>query len=114
MQKIEIDFNVLDALLQFKASMRYCADYLGISHDTLERRVKEKKGCTFGEYADRQLDATRLKLQQKIITKALAGDNACLIFSLKNLCKWSDKVETNVAEDSAPLKLKYSLDDEER
>jgi len=110
MRRVDIDFEVLDALLQFKATKRYCAKYLEVSEDTIEKRIREKFNLTFTEYADEQLDGTRLKLQQKIISKALKGDNVCLIFSLKNICKWSDKVETIFGEDSAPLVLNYNLD----
>ena len=110
MQRVEIDFKVLDALLQYKATKRQCSNHMEVSEDTLDRRVKEKHNMNFSQYADNQLDNTRIKLQQKIIQKALLGDNTCLIFSLKNLCKWSDKVETKLAEDSAPIVLKYSLE----
>jgi hypothetical protein len=106
----EIDFKVLDALLQFKASKRYCAKYLDVSEDTVERRIKEKTGQTFSGYADEQLDGTRLKLQQKAIQLALKGDRTMLIFCLKNLCNWSDKVETSLGDNAAPLVLNYSLE----
>ncbi len=113
MQYLEIDFKELDALLHFKANKRQCANYLEVSEDTLERRIKEKFNKTFSEYADIKLDNTRIKLQQKIIQKALKGDNTCLIFSLKNLCKWTDKQEVSIGEDSGPLEitLKYNLDE---
>jgi len=47
MPKTEIDFNALDALLQFKVTCEFCADYLDVSRDAIIRRIKEEKGMTF-------------------------------------------------------------------
>ena len=66
---------------------------MDVSEDTLERRIKEKHKCTFTEYADKMMAPIKLKLVQKALSKALDGDNTLLIFCLKNLCGWADKVE---------------------
>ena len=50
MTKTEVDFGALDALLQFKVTKRFCADYLKVSEDTIDRRIKEEHGLTFSEY----------------------------------------------------------------
>ena len=91
--KIEIDWNVLNSILQFKCSKKVCADHLGCSEDTIDRRIKEEHDCTFKEYAETKLSTTKVKLQTKAIEKALGGDNTMLIFCLKNICAWSDKQE---------------------
>jgi len=93
--KIEIDWKVLDSLLQFKVTADFCCDYLGVSRDTLFRRVKEEKGVTFGEYHDSRLQRTATKLQQKAIEMALGGNTTMMIFALKNLAMWADKVDQN-------------------
>lgn len=92
--RIEIEWDKLDAYLSLKSSKRVCALLLGISEDTIERAIQRDKGCSFTDYADKCLAPTKLKLVQKALTKALNGDNTMLIFSLKNLCGWADKVET--------------------
>jgi len=92
--KKEVNFDVLDALLQFKVSAEFCADHLGVSRDTIFRRVKEKFGITFGEYHKLKIEGTATKLQQKAIKMALEGNNTMMIFCLKNLAGWADKQET--------------------
>lgn len=89
----EIEWGKLDALLQFKVSLAFCADYLGVSRDTIIRRIKEKYDLTFAEYHNLKMENTATKLQQKAIEMALKGNTTMMIFALKNLAKWSDKQE---------------------
>ena len=107
--KKEIDFAVLDALLQFKVSVEFCADHMGVSRDTIFRRVKEKFGITFGEYHSLKVEGTATKLQQKAIDMAMKGDKTLMVFCLKNLAKWSEKNETTL---SAPegITLNYKVE----
>ena len=97
--KIELNYDKLDALLQFKVTLRFCADYLEVSEDTIMRRIKEDHGMTFTEYHTLKMERTAVKLQQKAIELALKGNSTMLIFSLKNLAKWSDKVEETVKQE---------------
>lgn len=94
--KIELDWGRLDALLQFKATLKFCAEYLEVSVDSIQRRIKEEKGITFEEYAALKLNRTAVKLQQKAIEMALGGNTTMMIFALKNLAGWSDKLETKL------------------
>lgn len=89
----ELDWSKLDGLLQFKPTLKVCADFLDLSPKTIENKIREKYDCTFSEYRDRQMGTVKVKLQQKAIQMALEGHATMLIFSLKNLCGWSDKVE---------------------
>lgn len=92
--KVNIDWKTLDALLQFKVTLKFCAEYLGVSIDSIQRRCKEEKLMTFEEYHQSKLARTATKLQQKAIEMALGGDRTMLIFCLKNLAGWADKVES--------------------
>ena len=94
--KKHLNYDQLDALLQFKVSLEYCADYLGVSSDTIMRRLREDHDMSFHEYKKLKNDRTAVRLQQKIVEKALSGDNTALIFSLKNMASWSDRVESKV------------------
>lgn len=109
--KIDINWDKLDALLQFKVPLRFVAEYLDVSQDTVQRRIKEEKGCTYEEYASSKLQRTAVKLQQKAIEQALAGNATMMIFCLKNLCGWADKTETNVT--SGDLKIIISKEESE-
>lgn len=94
--RVELNYDKLDALLQFKVTKSFCADYLGVSEDTIERRIKEDYGKTFSEYHELKLAKTGLRLQQKAIEAALAGNTTLMIFALKNISKWSDNNDSQV------------------
>ena len=104
--KKQLDYSALDALLQFKVSCRFCAEYLGVSEDTIQRRIKEEHGMTFAEYHALKMERTAVKLQQKAIESALAGNNTMLIFALKNLANWADKQEISNVDGKA-FRLSY-------
>lgn len=105
-RKIKLNYDKLDALLQFKITKGFCADYLGVSEDTIDRRLKEDHGKTFTEYHELKIARTGLKLQQKAIEAALAGNTTLMIFALKNICKWSDN-QDNVVDIS---KIQINID----
>ena len=92
--KKELDYSALDALLQFKVSIYFCADYLKVSKDTIMRRIKEDHGLTFTEYHNLKIEGTATKLQQEAIKMALKGNATMMTFCLKNLAKWTEKTET--------------------
>jgi hypothetical protein len=93
MNKIDFDWRTLDGILQFNASKKMCADIMGVSEDVIERRIKTQYKQTFTEYKESRMGKVKVKLQQKAIESALSGNTALLIFCLKNLCGWADKIE---------------------
>lgn len=108
--KINLDWKVLDTLLQFKVTLKFCAFELGCSENTIQRNIKEVKGMTFEEYHALKLNRTGVKLQQKAIEMAIAGDRTMLIFCLKNLAGWTDKTEQQIDLHEIKLKLAYKDD----
>ena len=97
MEKIEFDektWRQLNKLLELKATRKICADILGVSQDTLKRRVEERYKKSFSEYKDQQLSTTKVKLQQKAIIMALGGDRIMLIFCLKNILTTRSKASS--------------------
>lgn len=91
--RLEFDWHTFDTLMQFKVTKEFVADYLGVCQKTIDRHLKEDKGMTYLEYNALKLQRTGLKLQQKAIEMALRGDRTMLIFCLKNISKWQDKVD---------------------
>lgn len=91
--RIEINYEVLDALLQFKTTKKFCAHHMGMSEDTLENRLMEDHGMTFTEYHEMKISNISAKLQQKALNMAFNGNTVMMIFALKNLSKWTDKQE---------------------
>lgn len=90
---IEIDWTKLDICLSLGASLEITANYLGTSEDTVERKIRQEKGLSFKNYREEKMSSVKLKLLQKAQTLALDGNVTMLIFCLKNLCGWADKME---------------------
>jgi hypothetical protein len=105
------DWEKLDAILRYKATIVDCSEMLDVSHDTVERNIKKKYDMTFTEYRDKKLTHTRLSLIQKALEQAKTGNTTMLIFCLKNLCGWSDKMEHGFEKDKQTIVLKYNLDE---
>ena len=94
----EIDMDQLAALMRLKPSQEDCAAFFKCSPDTISNRIKEitiseenPTGLTFSEFRDQNMVHTRFSLIRKALSKANAGDNVMLIFTLKNLCGWKEK-----------------------
>ncbi|GAG48667.1 unnamed protein product [marine sediment metagenome] len=93
-----IEWGKLDAMLQFKPTLKLCADYLGIGQTTIKDHIKAKYDKTFTEYREEKMAGVKLKLQQKAMQMAMSGNATMLIFSLKNLCKWTDTPEPDIED----------------
>lgn len=105
--KINLDWKVLDTLLQFKVTLKFVAFEMGVSENTIQRNIKDVKGMTFEEYHKLKLNRTGVKLQQKAIEMAIAGDRTMLIFCLKNLSGWADKIDQEIDVAGMKLTLNY-------
>ena len=90
-KRLNFDWGKFDSILQFKPPKQVCADIMEVSDDVIERRIKEKYGCTFTEYRSRKMGPMKIRLAQKLIQLALSGDKTCLIFACKVYLGWSDR-----------------------
>jgi hypothetical protein len=107
----KIDWEKLDMVLELGASLDMTAGYLDVSEDTIEKYIRKEKGYGFREYRERKMAKVKLKLIQKAQTMASDGNVVMLIFCLKNLAGWTDKVEHGFDKDKRTILLKYNLDE---
>lgn len=98
-KKIEFDENELGALCRLVATIKDCADFFGCSHDTIERRVREWGYDGYASFKDAYFVETRFKLKRTLLQRAETSDNA-LIFALKNMCGFTDRVESSASEET--------------
>ena len=111
MPKTEVNYQVLDSLLQFKVTKKFCADYLQISEDAIDRRIKEDFNMTFGEYHSQRMGRTAVKIQQKIVELALKGNPKLLEVAAKYLAGWTEKSDILIA--SGEVKIQISKEENE-
>lgn len=93
----DIPLDILNTACQFDANSNQVLEMLErkgikINENTLTEFCKRNFGMTFLEYKEKKFDHTKLMLKQKAMSMANAGNATMLIFCLKNLCKWTDRV----------------------
>jgi hypothetical protein len=110
MAKKDFDWGKIETMLMFDASKSTCAIELGVSEDTIDRHIRKKHDMSFMDFKRLHLGKTVLRLKQKMIKKALEGDNTCLIFSLKNISDWKDQPDKEIDLKDKTILLKYNLE----
>lgn len=102
----EIDFDLLDKYCGYDYSLLTCAHFLGMSGDTVERRIKEKTGKTFAEYKEPHLEGLKGKISQAGLDEAVNKRNTVILkMYLQKYCNFSDQVrQTNVDDLSTEAK----------
>jgi hypothetical protein len=103
-------WDKLDGLLAYKSSLRMCSEILDVPATTIHDHIKRRYNKTFTDYAEDKLSVTKLKLVQKAIKMAEKGDRVMLIFCLKNICKWQDKIEEKITSQQK-IELAYKVID---
>ena len=92
--KINIDDNQLRNLCRYKPRLKDVADFFECSEDTIERYIKKNFKKTFAEFRDQNMVHTRFSIIQTAIDEAVNKRKIpMIIFCLKNLCGWKDKIE---------------------
>lgn len=105
--KAPFSWDKLDGLLAYKSSLVVCADILECHENTIKNHIKKRYGMTFTEYAEKKLSRTKVKLTQKAIESAMAGNTTLMIFCLKNICKWHDNNQVDVDLSNTKISLNY-------
>lgn len=98
-EKAPFSWEKLDGLLAYKSSLIVCSDILECHENTIKNHIKQRYGMTFTQYSQKKLSRTKVKLVQKAIEQATSGNTTMLIFCLKNLCKWQDKLEEDTTQE---------------
>jgi hypothetical protein len=96
----DMEFDGWDQLevLAVWGSAEFCSQKLGISPDSLDRRLRERYGHGFAEYKHKIQEPLRINLMKKQYDVAMSGNTALLIWLGKQYLKQSDKVETKMVE----------------
>lgn len=89
----EIDMIQLAAFCRLKPSKADCAAFFKCTERTIDRVIEKHTGLAFGAFRDQNLVFTRFELIRDAIRKAKHSDTMH-IFTLKNLCNWTDKLKT--------------------
>ena len=104
----QINWEKLDAVLQFGARMLDCRGLLDVCEDTILANIKAKHGMTFTEYRDLRMSTMRAKLLQKQFDVAMNGNVTMLIWLGKQHLEQYEKQEHSINSDSIKkIQLNY-------
>lgn len=106
----DIDDAKLKAICRLKPTLADCAAFFDVHEDTVRQYIKRHYGCNFPTFREKYLVETRFMLVRKALEMAKNGNTAMMIFCLKNICKWADRVEHTDAPVNT-LQLAYDVKD---
>lgn len=107
---IEIDWKLLDSILEFGARLIDCSGILDVSDDLIQKRIREKFDCTFSEYRELKMSKMRMRLLQKQYDVAMKGNVAMLIWLGKQHLNQTDKIES---KEKAEIKINITPEENE-
>lgn len=93
--KLPIDWVQFDKLCAMHCTLEEIASFLNLSMDTVERRCLQEKKKPFAELWRQKAARGKISIRRKAWQKIEEGNVTMLIFALKNILGWSDKV-TNI------------------
>lgn len=114
LENIEFDgWDQLEALAVW-GSAEFCSQKLGLSPDTLDRRIKERFGHGFAEYKHKIQEPLRINLMKKQYDVAMSGNVGMLIWLGKQYLKQKDKQENEVViGDSSGVHISIIKDEQD-
>lgn len=92
-KKSEIDWTLVDSMLEAGCTGEEVAARIGCHADTLYKRIEETFKTGFTAYRQQKVAKGDQILREKLFTKATGGDTTSLIFLAKTRLGMSEKVE---------------------
>lgn len=83
----------LEDLMRIKPSLEDSAAFFKCDQKTIERVIRKEWDKTFVDFRQERMVHTRLMLQRDAVKMAKRGNVVMMIFCLKNMCGWADKME---------------------
>lgn len=75
---IDFDFDTLDNLLAIMCTAQECASVLGVSVDTIERKIYQKYKIRFAEYSEQKRGRGRASLRRRQFQMAETNPALCI------------------------------------
>ena len=107
--KVELDQDQFEAFCRLNPTLEDAQAFFKVSEDTIMRRCKEWGYTGFADARQQNMVHTRLHLIRTAM-KMAEKTPAMMIFCLKNLCGWVDKLES---QQTGELKVVIDADDAE-
>jgi hypothetical protein len=87
------DWDKLNAILQYGANLSDASEIMGVSEDTILRRIKKEHGMEYATYKNKKMGKVRIGLLRKQVEVAMSGNVSMLIWLGKQHLDQKDKQE---------------------
>ena len=94
---IEINQEVLEAMMQYGATCLDCAGRFMCTTDTIVNYIKANYDMNFSELSDKMMHGVRLKLRERMFRAAMDGNTAMMIWLSKQWLGMKDHIETETS-----------------
>lgn len=109
-----LDFSKLEQLFELYPTKKYLATYFDCSEDHIEREIaRQYDGITFAALRERSMEGRKREVMGWMFKYAAGGNERLIIFLMKNLHKWTDKIEIEATEQQM-FQLKYAIEKKQR
>lgn len=98
--RIEIDYEMLEGLCRIHCTKEECADVLGCSEDTIDRRLNEETGEGFAAFYKKHSAGGRVSLRRAQMSAALDGNPTMLIWMGKQHLGQKEAQEVTLKPDA--------------
>jgi len=90
--KIDLDWDQFDKLCFLQCTQVEIASFFNCTVETLENRCKAEKGMNYLEYYKTKAVKGKISLRRKAFQLIENGNASVIIFALKNMLGWTDKM----------------------
>jgi len=105
-----LDFTKLELLLSMYPTKKYIATYFDCSEDHIEDEIaRQYDGLKFSALRERAMEGRKMDVMNWAFKFAATGNDRLITFLMKNLHKWSDKIEIEGTEQQV-FQLKYAIE----
>jgi len=103
-----LDFSKLELLLQMYPTKKYLATYFDCSEDHIENEIWRQYELTFSALRERAIESRKNDVINWAFKFAAQGNDSLIKFIMKNLHKWTDKIEIEPSEQQV-FELRYQI-----
>lgn len=111
--KLDVDWKLAENLAKIQCTGEEMAAILGMSYDTLERRIKEEFETDFADWFKQKGAHGKASLRRRQYQAAEAGNATMLIWLGKQWLGQSDKSENTIKSDSKGLVINFTQTEDE-
>ena len=110
--KKQVDFELVDKLLEIQCTQREVLSVIGVSKDTLKARIRENFDMSWNDYAEDKRRVGKTSLRRAQFQKAVESGNATMLIWLgKQMLGQSDKQEIENTNYEMPTVLVDDTED---